>query len=305
MKNFYFLSVILFSTFLSASCQKNEDFNKDRENNIPNIGGISNAKQVEANMQSPGNVVGDIQKLNQEHDFNKVNSSVDSVSKKIIRSGRFTIQVESIDTAEHAITKELNNIGGYISTSNRTGSKVTSRSIELTIRFPSIKFDTFVTSLKKFGKIENENISTEEVTSEFIDVTARIKTQIELEDRIKKLLETKTAKLEDLVQIESKLAEVRGQIESYQGRLNYLNNQVNYSTVVLSIQESGSLADNDNFTFFGKMSNSFKEGFNGLVNVIGFLIIAIISLLPVFLIVWLIIKFTKKYYLSKKNNSTK
>lgn len=84
MKNFYFLSVILFSTFLSASCQKNEDFNKDRENNIPNIGGISNAKQVEANMQSPGNVVGDIQKLNQEHDFNKVNSSVDSVSKKLL-----------------------------------------------------------------------------------------------------------------------------------------------------------------------------------------------------------------------------
>lgn len=63
---------------------KNENFNKDKENNIPNIGGISNAKQVESNMQSPGNVVGDIQKLNQEHDFNKVNSSVDSVSKKLL-----------------------------------------------------------------------------------------------------------------------------------------------------------------------------------------------------------------------------
>lgn len=124
--------------------------------------------------------------------------------------------------------------------------------------------------------MENKNINTQDVTEEFIDVQARLKTKKELEIRYRELL--KLAKtVNEMISIEREMGEVRSDIESMEGRLNYLKNHVAFSTVKVSYYETIAT----DFGFSSKFIQSFKNGWNnlilfliGIINVWPFLILA-------------------------------
>ena len=94
------------------------------------------------------------------------------------------------------------------------------------IRVPADRFDELLLIIEPLAsKIESKNINTQDVTEEFIDVETRLKTKKELETRYLEIL--KQAKtVTDIISIESQIATVRSEIESMEGRINYLKNQV-------------------------------------------------------------------------------
>ncbi|WP_276366720.1 DUF4349 domain-containing protein [Chryseolinea sp. H1M3-3] len=109
------------------------------------------------------------------------------------------------------------------------------------------------------------------MTEEFIDVEARLKTKKDLELRYRDLL--KFAKtVEEMLSIESQMEDVRSNIESMEGRLNYLRNQVALSTITLSYFET-TAAD---FGFASKLITSLKNGWDNFM----VLIIALVSIWP-------------------------
>ena len=73
-------------------------------------------------------------------------------------------------------------------------------------------------------------IDSQDVTEEYIDITARLKTKKELEARYLELLK-KANKVEEIVSIEKEIGNLRSDIESIEGRLRYINNAVAYSTL--------------------------------------------------------------------------
>jgi hypothetical protein len=135
---------------------------------------------------------------------------------------------------------------------------------------------------KTAQKIESKNISALDVTEEFIDIEARIKTKKELENRYKELLK-QAKKVEEILEIEREIGSLRSEIESAEGRLNYLKDRVSLSTLTVVFYEKL----NSSFGFTSKFGQAIQNGwtnllwfFIGLANfwpfiIIGFTIIII------------------------------
>ena len=133
---------------------------------------------------------------------------------------------------------------------------------------PADQFDNLIKRIEALAdKVENKGINTQDVTEEFIDVEARLKTKRELEARYSEIL--KQAKtVADILAIESQIANVRSEIESMTGRLNYLKNQVSFSTLNLSYYQ---IIGSD-FGFATKFVESLKGGWDNLLTFLIFLI---------------------------------
>ena len=98
-------------------------------------------------------------------------------------------------------------------------------------------FEKFITILEKGSeKILYKNISARDVTEEFIDIEARLKNKKDVEKRYSELL-SRAKTIKDILEIEEKLRVIREEIESVEGRLNYLKSQVSYSTIDLMITQ--------------------------------------------------------------------
>jgi hypothetical protein len=147
------------------------------------------------------------------------------------------------------------------------------------VRIPAGTFDQLIQKLEALSvKVESKNIQTTDVTEEFIDKEARIKTKKELENRYREILKQAKA-VPDILSIEAQLNQVRADIESMEGRMNYLKNQVAFSTLNLTyFQPIGT-----DFGFGSKIVASLGNGWHiflsfliGLLNIWPFILIALV-----------------------------
>lgn len=182
------------------------------------------------------------------------------VERKLIRNGSMTLEIKDIEETRVAIEKVCKELDGWIS--NEHQAKYDNR-IQYTseIRIAASKFDELVKRLEALAvSVDEKTISTKDVTEEFIDVEARLKTKRELEARYYEIL--KQAKdVTDILAIEGQLNTVRAEIESMQGRLNYLKNQVAFSTLNLSYYQN----TRTEFGFFSKVGSAFADGWENLL----------------------------------------
>jgi hypothetical protein len=218
--------------------------------------------------------------------------------RMIIRSGTMSIEVDSYDETEAKIKGIVNNFNGYLTNSTSKLDASGKKQGSITIRVGSDKFDAMIADLSKVGKVMNQNISGKDVTEEYMDADARLKTQRELESRLLKLLEEKTARLTDVVEVEQKLANVRENIEKTEGRMRYLKDQASFSTLTVSVYEPSLLNTSTGGGFFYELGQAVKKGLSGFTSVLAGIITVFIALLPlliiVFLIVYLLVKYLKK-----------
>lgn len=203
-----------------------------------------------------------------------------AAERKLIRNGSLSFEtsdVKKTKTAIDAICKELN---AYIS--NESQNNYSSRlQYNQTIRVTADKFDLLIQKIEaEASQVEGKNVNTEDVTEEFIDVEARLKTKKDLETRYREIL--KRAKtVEEIITIERQIAEVRSDIESMEGRLKYLSSQVAYSTLTVSFYET----IGTDFGFGSKVGGAFGTGWDyflsfliGVVNVWPFLILMALAI---------------------------
>jgi hypothetical protein len=230
--------------------------------------------------------------------FDKAASSspvdVAVVERKLIRTGDLSFEVEDVLETKKSVNEICNTLKAF--SSNESQNNLDDR-IQLfqTIRVPAERFDELVAQLEKLAvRIENKSINTQDVTEEFIDVEARLATKKSLEERYREIL--KQAKtVADIVSIESQIATVRADIESMQGRMNYLKNQVAFSTLQVNYyQRVGA-----DFGFFSKAASAIGRGWD---NFLSFTIV-VINLWPFVMLiggVWLSVRWWAKKRASQK-----
>jgi len=194
-----------------------------------------------------------------------------SNQRKLIKNGTLSFETNDIEKTGKEIEKLYQEFNGYIASENHFnyGERLQH---EQEIRIPSQNFDPFILKLEQLGtKVENKHISTQEVTEEFIDVEARLKTKKDLEARYLDLL--KLAKtVEEMLSIENQLGNLRAEIESMEGRLNFLENQVAFSTIKISYYELTGI----DFGFASKFVHSLKNGWDNLLT----FLIAMVNVWP-------------------------
>lgn len=196
--------------------------------------------------------------------------------RKLIKNGTLSFETSDVEKSRKEIEKLYQEFNGYVASENHFnyGERLTH---EQEIRVPSKNFDSFILKLEQLGtKVENKNISTQDVTEEFIDVEARLKTKKNLEVRYLELLKF-AKKVEDMLAIENQIGNVRAEIESMEGRLNYLKNQVAFSTIKITYYELTGI----DFGFASKFVHSLKNGWDNLLT----FLIAVVNVWPFLMLV--------------------
>lgn len=209
---------------------------------------------------------------------NKVEVPID---RKIIKQGDISFETEDVKITKALIIKAVDEFQGYISKDNIYvhSDRISHR---LVIRVLSEKFDQLLDRISENAKkLDSKNIDVLDVTEEYIDIEARIKTKKELENRYKEILkEAKT--IEEILSIEKEIGILRTDIESIEGRLRYLKNSIALSTLTVEYYQRTSSA----FRFSSKFGHALVTGWNwflsfiiGLTNIWPFLLIIIAGII--------------------------
>lgn len=203
----------------------------------------------------------------------KVESQTD---RKIIKEGEISFETANLKETESLITNTVNEMGGYVANDNVYSNE--GRIIHrMVLRIPAEKFDQLLTKISESAKkVDRKTISALDVTEEYIDVEARIKTKKELESRYKELL-VKAKTVEDLLSIEKEIGTLRTEIESIEGRLRYLQDRVSLSSLTIEYYQ----LTTSSFGFLSKLGSAFVTGWNWLL---GF-IIGLIHMWPFILVI--------------------
>jgi uncharacterized small protein (DUF1192 family) len=211
-----------------------------------------------------------------------------------------SMEIDKYDETEARVKQIVNSVNGYLTNSTSSVNAGGKKQGSITIRVASNRFDELIAELSKAGKVVNQNINGQDVTEEYMDADARLKTQRELESRLLKLLSEKTASLTSIVEVEQKLAAVRENIERTEGRMKYLKDRASFSTLTVSIYEPSLLQTSSGGGFFYELGESVKKGLKGFTSVLSGIITTIIALSPILAIIGLIIYLVTRYFKKRK-----
>lgn len=196
-------------------------------------------------------------------------STTDTQTPMKVYRAYIEIEVRQITDEIERVKAMANELKGYVTESSiRQDDRRKSASIE--VRIPSEKYGQALSQIESMGELLSLSEEVSDVTMEFIDNAARLKNLKRQEQSIAGLLD-RQGKLSDILAIEKELARIRGDIESLEGRQNYLENQVAFSTISLTISEKAPLPAFKNWPVsetYGKAKQGFLYLGRGIISAI-------------------------------------
>jgi len=155
--------------------------------------------------------------------------------RKLVRTADMTIRTRQFDEAAQSVQELLAEAGGYIESLYEHGESG-SRRLSLYMRVPSANLDDFLLAMEGAGRVTDRSQSTTDMTTQYQDNEARLKTLYEKRERLNELL-IKAENVSDLIEIESAIADAQYQIDRYETSQRSIDNQVDMSAVSLNLIE--------------------------------------------------------------------
>ena len=195
----------------------------------------------------------------------EISSNLSTKQKKIIKDGDFTVRTEQINISKKGIDHLLKKLNAYYETEDLQNSEE-AISYNLKIRIPSANFEKLASALES-GKdeIERKNIQARDVTEEYVDIESRLSNKRDYLKRYKELL-SRAQTVKDMLAVEEIIRNLQEEIESKEGRLKYLSDQVAFSTLNIHLYQQKEPTDKKEDTFLAKTSASFKHGWTSIVD---------------------------------------
>ncbi len=187
----------------------------------------------------------------------------ETIQPKIIKTANLRFETSNLDESFARVKEALVKYKATVQ-NDKSEKNYESTYRNITLRVPSTSFDAFIAEISQGVKhFDRKEISAQDVTEEYIDVEARLKTKRILEKRYFELL-AKATKISEMLEIEKELSAIREEIEAKEGRLKYLKNQVSMSTVNLEMYTTNPSQSGATVSYFGKMGKAVKGGFNNI-----------------------------------------
>lgn len=205
-------------------------------------------------------------------------------SRKVIREGDISFETSDIAGTRKKIISVLKNNGGYVDEDNEAlNNDSYKKEYTLKVRIPAKNFDAFLDSVSaNAAHVDSKHIMIADVTTQFIDITSRLNNKKLLENQYLDLLK-KASKMADVLEVEDKLNEIRTDIESTQGQLNYLNKQIAYSSLQITFYTKTVTQAAEGNGFGYRFKGALGDGFSFLAD----LFFRIIALWPLWLLVFI------------------
>ena len=210
--------------------------------------------------------------------------------RKLIRTVEMNVETENYDELMENLEKQIQELGGYIQEKSAYhGSYYGSsrRNADITARIPSEKLELFTKRIGEIGNVTHESESVEDVTLKYVDLDSHKKMLQAEQARLLELLENAQT-MEDIIALESRLSEVRYQIESMESQLRTYDNLVDYSTVHLYINEVERYTPQQEKSTWDRIKTGFTENVYNVTNGIKNFVIEFIIAIPL-IAVWIVI----------------
>lgn len=217
-----------------------------------------------------------------ELDEDSNESSMES-DRKIIKTAEIKFQVNDINVSSVNIQKLTESFSGSISSMAQVNNTY-EISNHITVRIPSEKLDEFLSALEKESMFTNyKQISSQDVTEEFLDISTRLNTKKEVRDRYIDILRNKAKTVEDILNAEDKIRVIQEEIESIEGRIKYINDKALMSTVNINIYQEVEYV-NTPTTYKKPFMTKIKEGFSNGWDLVLSILIGLITIWPILLL---------------------
>ena len=195
-------------------------------------------------------------------------------TRQVARTGSITLTVTDVVTAAASLRDLASSMGGMvtsesISTSANSGSSVS----RLIFTVPSAKLDQALDAVAKVGQLESRSTTAKDITTQVVDVEARIRTLRESIARIRLLMD-KTGSISAIAQVEAELTQRQSELESLLSQQKVLKNMVEESPVTVTLLHPGQADPSNPFL------SGLRQGWEALLKSLNFLLVAVGALLP-------------------------
>ncbi|KOP37157.1 DUF4349 domain-containing protein [Flavobacterium sp. WLB] len=273
MRYIFFLSVIF---CVLSGCSKSEVANEEQ------VASISAIKLAPKKYESGGS------------DKNLDGSST-QIEQKIIKQASLRFETNDLEETYKQIQTAVKQSQGKVQ-SDSEGKDYGTLYRNITIRVPSQNFDNFINTISKgVAYFERKEITAEDVTEQYIDLTTRLKNKRKLEERYLQILQ-KATKISEILEIEKQISIIREEIEAKEGQLKYLESRVSESTVTIEFFKNLPEQEAMQLSYGSKIWTAIKSGFFSLSS----FFISIISIWPFIIIICVLAYFIRKRIKRKK-----
>lgn len=196
-------------------------------------------------------------------------STVLPEGRKWIITVNMSAETEDLDSLMETLNGKISGLGGYVEDQDSyNGSMYSSRryrSASLTVRIPAERVDEFTEEMSGIANVVSTNLSREDITLSYVATESRVKALQTEEARLLELME-QAETMADLLEIESRLTDVRYELENRASQLRLYDNQVDYATIYLSIDEVQEYTPVEEPTVWERISGGFVSSIKGVGN---------------------------------------
>ncbi|MGI9544516.1 MAG: DUF4349 domain-containing protein [Cyclobacteriaceae bacterium] len=288
-------NLVFFVAFVFAACSGSNE-------NVSSIEPYLDSSNEMYSDISPGDLSPEMEELGivENADFRRDQSNHQSpqpqkIDRKIIRNASIYFQVSNFDSSTLAMEAAIKKYDAYLTNSQRTGGDHRKEG-NMAIRVRSDQLNALINDLVDQSIfLHRQDISSNDVTEEFIDLEIRLRNKKEVEKKYLEILD-KAKTIKEILSVEEQVRVIREEIEAKEGRLRFLQSQVAYSTINLDYyQEEWLTAEAPGISFLQRMADGFSSGWDLLLGfVVG------LSYAWPFLLILTGIFFWVRWYLKKR-----
>lgn len=208
-----------------------------------------------------------------------------SAQRMIIRNATLRGEVQVVDDWLAALNDDLRRHDGFVIDSEARNDARGVRSGTVRVRVPAARFDSLLSDLRAlFSRLESEAVTGQDVTEEFVDLTARLANQREAEGRLREILQ-RAGSVSDVLEVERELTRVRETIERLEGRERYLRDRVALATITVEWHEPWPMGgEAAGPGFWALLGDGVRDGLRGFAEVSRGLVVVAISGLPLYIL---------------------
>lgn len=210
---------------------------------------------------------------------------VGAADRKLIYNANISAETQDFDGTKAAFDALVAEFGGYIENSDVSGRSYgnsrESRYLNYTVRIPAEKLESFIERTGELMNVVSNTLDMEDVTDSYIDTQARLDALKLEESRLLELLE-QAETLDEIIQLEDRVSQVRYEIDSLTGRLKAYDSEVAYSTVTLYLRDVTEYSSDSSFG--SRIGEAFIGGWSAFVGFLQEMLIVLVGALPFLLL---------------------
>lgn len=287
------IMILLFAIALTG-CGSDENATKDSGSSFSSVA-PQDSKTESMSLESKSRI-----SSSEDSSVNSSDPLPNSFNKtQMVYHAQLSIHVKDKKATLTEIEKNAKLAGAYLIQSQEQKYEET-ESATVTYRVPKDKFHTFLEDAKKLSQTSPSlSIQGDDVSEQLVDLESRLKAKQAMEQRLLDFMKHAN-QAADLLQIAKQLDTTQSELEQIKGRLQYLQNRVDYSTVEISLSQNAQIAPKDRPPLWSQMVDAFTTSIADLIVLLMDGIILLAGLIPFLLVLG--VAFLLVRYIRKRRN---